>query len=1071
MYTFRSAFKKLVEPNVQEILLPDVLKKNYLAGPAQTLVSKLENIDEIWAKLTEVYGDARLMLQNKLSSLGKISSFDKIKKDDEKIASSIMHLLNLISDLAKVASDYGLDNELYHGPGLNKILEIMGKEHERKFIKSIALENISARVKWTKLVGYLKCELKVREAYILNDRIRKCALDQSDKPKNDGKKETSGSSLLQLGKSIGASAMSSLSSSAPNNVRAACYLCGKTDDHIQSTDKDGKHQVEYIACPQFVEKKPKERDQWLFKKRFCGKCLKPGVKFNAKHDCDTQYVCGQKFTNKQAVEAKCSKHVLVCGFHCEQKNNLDLLELYKKNVISAHGKFLDFTKKVSISCFSESYTTDAANAENSEHSIFSFQLIDVAGLGLCLFYDNGCGNAVFSKGAIDLLVLLGRAEQTFPHSIILKGVNGQESICPYGEWKVRLPLKNGDEAVLTGICVDEVTETFPLYPLEQVEKDFRSEFGDQPENQYSCPRLPKLRGKVGGKVDIMIGSRFLKFFPREVGRLDSGLTLYRSLFLSNDGTDGIISGPHSSFTSVNRASHFALGSRLSYYSSAVRAYFGYLEKIQDVPLLGFKEPLPNPDPRDTLFLDGVESEFGDPVGGEGFQHSEEVAISYMCVRCRKCHCSNVFTSRRSPKALKIFDEIEKAGTNVTYRCPDCRNCKECKRSSRVDEISIEEEVGQSLIDKSVTVDPVNKCSTATLPFTADPDVRLITNKTSSLKIYESQIRRLNRSEKDLQDALGAEGKLQDLGYVDWLQNLDKETQDMILNSPVMYFVPWHIVHSGSVTTPVRPVFNASAKSPSGNSLNDLLPKGTNKMNLLVDMLIRWSIKTYGYHTDVKKMYNTITLEKRFWRYQLYWWSPNLALDEKASIKVIKSIIYGVRSSGNQAERALRLVAEMMAPKYPLAQEIINRDIYVDDCVSGEDTAERRDRAIEELNDCVGHAGFTFKGDTRSGEDPSDILSEDGKSIMVGGYRWFSKEDYVVLNVGKVADKLKNVDKLSVTDCASIAAQVFDPTGKVIPILAGIKWDNSQLHRMGFSWGDLIPDNLRGVWKDNVEMIQ
>ena len=329
VYTFRSAFKKLVEPNVQEILLPDVLKKNYLAGPAQTLVSKLENIDEIWAKLTEVYGDARLMLQNKLSSLSKISSFDKIKKDDEKIASSIMHLLNLISDLAKVASDYGLDNELYHGPGLNKILEIMGRDHERKFMKSIALENISARVKWTKLVGYLKCELKVREAYILNDRIRKCALDQSDKPKNDGKKETSGSSLLQLGKSIGASAMSSLSSSATNNVRAACYLCRKTDDHIQSTDKDGKYQVEYIACPQFVEKKPKERDQWLFKKRFCGKCLKPGVKFNAKHDCDTQYVCGQKFTNKQGVEAKCSKHVLVCGFHCDQKNNLHLFELLR----------------------------------------------------------------------------------------------------------------------------------------------------------------------------------------------------------------------------------------------------------------------------------------------------------------------------------------------------------------------------------------------------------------------------------------------------------------------------------------------------------------------------------------------------------------------------------------------------------------------------------------------------------------------------------------------------------------------------------------------------------------------
>ena len=150
----------------------------------------------------------------------------------------------------------------------------------------------------------------------------------------------------------------------------------------------------------------------------------------------------------------------MCGFHCAEKHNIDLLELYKKNVIVPNQKFLDFTKKISISCFSESYTTESCQGEREEHAIFSFQLINVAGLGLCLFYDNGCGNAVFSKNAIDRLMLLGRAEQTYANSIILKGVNGQESICPYGEWKVRLPLLNGKEAILTGICVDEVTEKF-----------------------------------------------------------------------------------------------------------------------------------------------------------------------------------------------------------------------------------------------------------------------------------------------------------------------------------------------------------------------------------------------------------------------------------------------------------------------------------------------------------------------------------------------------------------------------------------------------------------------------------
>ena len=97
-----------------------------------------------------------------------------------------------------------------------------------------------------------------------------------------------------------------------------------------------------------------------------------------------------------------------------------------------------------------------------------------------------------------------------------------------------------------------------------------------------------------------------------------------------------------------------------------------------------------------------------------------------------------------------------------------------------------EEAEQDLIDRSVTVDIENKCSTAILPFTADPDSRLATNKHASLKIYHSQVRRLNKSDKDLQDALLAEKKLHDLGYVDWLYNLSQEDRDAILKSSVMY---------------------------------------------------------------------------------------------------------------------------------------------------------------------------------------------------------------------------------------------------------------------------------------------
>ena len=160
------------------------------------------------------------------------------------------------------------------------------------------------------------------------------------------------------------------------------------------------------------------------------------------------------------------------------------------------------------------------------------------------------------------------------------------------------------------------------------------------------------------------------------------------------------------------------------------------------------------------------------------------------------------------------------------------------------------------------------------------------------------------------DTLESEKKLHDLGYVDWVENLEAEDRNAILQNAVRYVIPWRVVFSDSISTPVRTVFDASSKTASGNSLNDLLPKGTNNMISLLEIMLRWSIQIYGYHTDVRKMYNSVRMNKDFWRFQLYWWSDTLTVGEEPRLKFIKSVIYGVKCSGNVAERALRLAVEL-----------------------------------------------------------------------------------------------------------------------------------------------------------------
>ena len=46
-------------------------------------------------------------------------------------------------------------------------------------------------------------------------------------------------------------------------------------------------------------------------------------------------------------------------------------------------------------------------------------------------------------------------------------------------------------------------------------------------------------------------------------------------------------------------------------------------------------------------------------------------------------------------------------------------------------------------------------------------------------------------------------------------------------------------------------------------------------------------------------------------------------------------------------------------------------------------------------------GFSLKGDTVSGKDPPNELSNDGKSINVAGIKWFSKDDTISLDISEL----------------------------------------------------------------------
>lgn len=136
-------------------------------------------------------------------------------------------------------------------------------------------------------------------------------------------------------------------------------------------------------------------------------------------------------------------------------------------------------------------------------------------------------------------------------------------------------------AKFTGVCLDQVTATFPTQHLHEVELDIQQEFAKTKGNINNLPKLPK---SIGGDVDFVIGIKYLRYYPEKVFQLPSGLTVYRSMFKNTDGSIGVIGGPHRIFNQIT--AHVGFTNKFNFISNQYKTYLIGYQVNPDVKLLG-----------------------------------------------------------------------------------------------------------------------------------------------------------------------------------------------------------------------------------------------------------------------------------------------------------------------------------------------------------------------------------------------------------------------------------------------------------------------------------------------------
>ena len=78
-----------------------------------------------------------------------------------------------------------------------------------------------------------------------------------------------------------------------------------------------------------------------------------------------------------------------------------------------------------------------------------------------------------------------------------------------------MPLLNGENATMSGVCLEKKTAAFPSYPFQdEVEQDLIQAFKET--KKRISKQLLKLEKLVGGDTDLMIGIRYLRYYSEKI---------------------------------------------------------------------------------------------------------------------------------------------------------------------------------------------------------------------------------------------------------------------------------------------------------------------------------------------------------------------------------------------------------------------------------------------------------------------------------------------------------------------------------------------------------------------------
>ncbi|XP_055527362.1 uncharacterized protein LOC129719983 [Wyeomyia smithii] len=180
-----------------------------------------------------------------------------------------------------------------------------------------------------------------------------------------------------------------------------------------------------------------------------------------------------------------------------------------------------------------------------------------------------------------------------------------------------------------------------------------------------------------------------------------------------------------------------------------------------------------------------------------------------------------------------------------------------------------------------------------------------------------------------------------------------------LDGPYAFYLPHHpVIKASSSTTKVRVVFDGSAKTRTGHSLNEALLVGPVVQDELLTHIVRFRKFPIALVADIEKMYRQVLIHPEDRSFQRILW--RFSSKKPISTYELSTVTYSVSPSSFLSTRALQQLANDDGESYPQAQQALQKNMYVDDLISGDSTIEQAIQLRNQLNELLKKGGFNLR---------------------------------------------------------------------------------------------------------------